>query len=768
MSQALTSTQPARRTGAVIAIVALAAVLAVLFSGSLFGGKVLTQADALNRFQPWASAAGDGFVASNELLLDQATGFLPWNDFVAERLRAGELPLWCPLGYGGIPLVGTGQSAVYWPLKWLYFAFPSWHTYVWIACLALLLAGAFTFAFLRRLALAPGPAAVGALGYMLCGFLVAWLNHPHVHVALFLPALLWGVERAAAQPGRASCALFGLMVGLQWLGGHVQTSVHVALFVAAWAIARVAVPVDGRRLGGGSLLGLAGCALLGTLLAAPQLLPFAEYLLHSRALEAFDREDLVARDGARWAPLLMLAPHWFGAPHTHDYTGPLGPNLNFNELIGGWVGRVLLGLAVLQVVWLGWRRMRAPTAFFAASVAIAGLVACQVEPFHGVARSIPGLASTKLMRFLVFVAFGTCVLGAMALHTLAARTRRPALVAAVVFAAAAGELVWFARGYNPEVDPATLLPRTQVAEFLRANTGTHRVVGLDNTFLMPNANVFERIPTLSGYDSIEDLRFNELVLRMTENPPRFPFISQIGAFNRVAAFPLFCLLGVRYIATDASLPAPLRRVLDAEVDVWENPAVMPKAFLARDVQVVADPEQRLALLSGPDFDPRIAVLEAESASLARLRDDPTGLRAEWPARLGLERGGDAIDGESVTVLRYEPRTVEVEVRSARRGLLVVNDVWDAGWSAAVRARDGTRSIPLEIVRVDHALRGVFVEPGAWTITMRYDPWTTRLGLLLALLAGTALSWVAFGGVLRRRRERGRHAHSSARSPEQRA
>ena len=66
--------------------------------------------------------------------------------------------------------------------------------------------------------------------------------------------------------------------------------------------------------------------------------------------------------------------------------------------------------------------------------------------------------------------------------------------------------------------------------------------------------------------------------------------------------------------------------------------------------------------------------------------------------------------------------------SVTRQTPVVNDLFDAGWHAELRGTNGSRAVPIE--RVDHALRGIGVEPGAWTIELRYDP----LGVKLALFA----------------------------------
>ena len=734
--------EPSHFRDSIVACLALSAVLCALLWDSLFGGKVLTQADALYQFAPWSAVAPDGFQPSNELLLDQSTGFLPWMDFQAERVREFELPLWNPYNYCGEPLVGTYQSAFYWPINWIYYIWPSWNAHAWMAFARLWFAGFFTFLFLRRLGMKTAAAAVGGLGYMLSGFMVAWLNHPHVSCALFLPAMLWMVECMLARPGPRGAALFGLLFGLQLLAGHLQTSLHLGIFTAAYAVFHLLVSnkSSGQRVRTAAWLAVG--VLLGGLLAAPQILPFLEYLGHSQAADVFEKMETVGREGVTPAAILMLDPHYYGAPHTHDYTGPLGPNLNYNELIGGYVGRTLVILALVQSLWVGWRRKnRGTTFFFLGVVVLSGLVAFQVEPFYSFFDSIPRLRSTKLMRVLQFVAFGLAVLGAMGLDRMLRRSRYRLWVTVGVFCMIATEQLWFAHGYNPQVDKEILVPRTEVTDFLRREQGLHRVLGVDNTILKPNANIFYRISMVSGYDSMEDKNFADLALRMTTSRPEYPFISQVGAFNRVEAFPLMSLLGIRYFLSRVPLPDPLKLTLDAEVKVYENPSVMPRAFLARDVSVIEDPQKRLEFISSPGFDPWTAVLESTSPQAAAF------------ARCDENAG-------ACEVLDYQPRQIDIRVQSDRRELLILTDVWDAGWSAKVSPDgaggfDSGSAEEVEIERVDHALRGVWVGPGESVVRFRYDPASTKIGLLLALLAMIGflvlMSWRAASGASRSRR-----------------
>jgi len=713
-----------------LTLLLLLAALFVLFRQSLFTGKVLSQADALYQFEPWKSHAPPGFQASNPLLLDQSIAFLPWKDFEAEQLRKGSLPLWNPHNYAGQPIVGTYQSAIYSPFSWIYYLWPSWRAQVWIAILKLLLAGYFLYLYLSRIGVEAWAARVGGLGYMFSGFMIAWLGHPHSAVALYLPALLWSVERVLARPVAREAGLFGVFVALQFLAGHVQTSLFVGIAVVLYALWRSVCGAGIRPL---LWLGLGG--LLGTLLALPQLLPFFEYLGHSQAAKVFEQMETVARGAATPGAWLLVDPWHFGAPQFHNYTGPLGANLNYSELIGGYVGRLLLLCAAFGI-YAGLRKgSRATTLFFLLLGLAAGLVAYQVEPFYGWAATVPKLRSTKLLRLSVLLAFALCVLGAKGLQGIRERISMSQFPSVLAFLVVAAEGIFFAQGYNPEVDPATLVPPTRLTEYLRKEQGLYRSVAVDNSVLKPGANLFYRVNLLTGYDSVEDERYAQLLLRCTRKAPRFPFVSTMETMDEPNCLPLLSLLGAKYFLAKGALPVPLRKIHEAEVDVYENPSVKPRAFLTRDFLVEPDAQKRLDRLASAQYQPSTAILEEETSLLRLCQEDPDAIRGTWASKLGPP---EAAERDAVRIERYEPREVDLRIDCSKRAMLVLTDVWDPGWSLEVIHPKTGSSLPLKIERVDHALRGAFVEPGRWLLRFRYDPASTRLGLLGTLLASLAL------------------------------
>jgi uncharacterized membrane protein YfhO len=70
---------------------------------------------------------------------------------------------------------------------------------------------------------------------------------------------------------------------------------------------------------------------------------------------------------------------------------------------------------------------------------------------------------------------------------------------------------------------------------------------------------------------------------------------------------------------------------------------------------------------------------------------------------------------------------------ATGGLLVLKDVYNAGWYATLNGRD------VPILRVNGLVRGVFVPaPGSYTVRFSYRPATFTYGLYLSLASAALL------------------------------
>jgi hypothetical protein len=400
---------------------ALAAVLALLFWRALFQDRVLTPADTIFTTAFFADVAPAGFSRpTNPLLFDQVYQFAPWRLFARVSLLAGHLPLWNPHSLAGTPFIATTQSAVFYPINLLLLAVPFERTFVWSAILRLWTAGMLTFLLARRVGLPPLPGLIAALAFMLSGFLIVGIGHPHTGVAIWLPGIALAAELALAAHTRAAVlravALLALLVGVQFTAGHVETSLDILFGSTVYLLIRWRQLVwpragaVGARLGPLLVFG-AGWAL-GAGLAAMQLLPFLEWLpLSEEAGNRAAGASFVLFDPGTLKNLLLLPlfvfPNVYNNP-TWDLPYfdflPWGRNYNADVLYVGVLPFLLAIVALLRC----WR-----TAPVVRAWGILGLVAlgrALYLPVFGWLDHLPLLDLGKPHMLRLVGSFSVCML----------------------------------------------------------------------------------------------------------------------------------------------------------------------------------------------------------------------------------------------------------------------------------------------------------------------------------------------------------------------
>jgi hypothetical protein len=177
-------------------------------------------------------------------------------------------------------------------------------------------------------------------------------------------------------------------------------------------------------------------------------------------------------------------------------------------------------------------------------------------------------------------------------------------------------------------------------------------------------------------------------------------------------------MGVSQFVIQVDLPAAERRVLQAHgfrllrriayVEVWERPQP-PLARMQYNVDVI------------PGEAERVARLKAGYPLLDRaMVEDPVGPVARPGAK------------PSVTTQVGQTR-VSVQVTTDAPGVLVLADPWYPAWRVSV---DGKGA---ELLRVDHAFRGVRVTAGTHTVEFTYQDRRMLGGAVLALVTVLALA-----------------------------
>jgi hypothetical protein len=315
---------------------------------------------------------------------------------------------------------------------------------------------------------------------------------------------------------------------------------------------------------------------------------------------------------------------------------------------------------------------------------------------------------------------------------------RPQTGALLLAALTLGDLLWVdAHHVQPRPgDWAQGTDRFAAVDWLLAQHPTDRFVpAAQGPFRLHNVGMTYGLESAGGYDSVSVWRYvNLLQIINTGAPyPHDKLVDDLAAGTIKRFFsPLVDLLNVRW-AIAPSPPAadwverfrndglPHARheaVWDPQLRVYENPHVMPRAFVVYRAETVADDAAAARKLAR--LDPRKLALVDRAPEPPPAGDD----RPLTPARITLA----------------ERQRLVIEAEPTAPGILVVSETHYPGWSVTVDGR------PAPLLRADYALRGVALPAGHHTVEMRFTSRPTVYGLMLSLVGLLGLA-----GLVARRR-----------------
>ena len=734
------------RTGLVLAL------LPLVFTGkAIVLGRLYGPADLYFTAAPWNRLpASHGVVAQNAILSDLAFANLPWRAAVREAAANGRAPLWNRFVLGGNPLLGAAQAGVFHPATWLGLWLPLPLSWTFSCAFTLLLALVAAFAFFRDFELPESAALVGAVGWGFSTYVVFWDGWSIGPSTATFPLLLLGLRRLARGALRNGIALTAAALVLSLFGGHPESAFHGAAAAGAYFLWELWGA--GRRAAARAIGGAAGAGVLALLLSGPQLLPLLATLPHSAEYRA-RRDALAAGAASQSVPpgeaAARLLPDVL--PFSHGIFGKSPVDTQKNDGSGmplGYAGAVLFPLAALAFAGPARRRGRwVFLAFFLAGLAygasapgvldvtsrlpgfalalnyrlvflaglgLAGLAAlgtASVADRGGTRRLAVAGAATLVVLVAAFFAAQPVLAGrgldaaftrgaflaealpvALLAMAAAAARRRPAAVAGAALVSLVAQRFLEMQGTYPTLPPALLAPPLPtLAAVTPSGSEPSRVVAAGGDF-RPNAGALYGVEDVRGYESV-------VLDRVADT---FPLWSQpqAASFNRVDDLtrPFLPFLNVRdaLAAPDAAPPAGwIEQARGPELAVFRNPRALPRAFVPRTIRAARDPIAALQTVS--DFG-AVVVLAGE--------DSP-----------------DAANGAATVRARERGPDLLVDVDAASPALVATSVPDWPGWSAE------TSRGPLALVTVNHAFVGFRVEPGRWTVRLRYRPRSWTLGLL---------------------------------------
>jgi len=146
--------------------------------------------------------------------------------------------------------------------------------------------------------------------------------------------------------------------------------------------------------------------------------------------------------------------------------------------------------------------------------------------------------------------------------------------------------------------------------------------------------------------------------------------------------------------------------------IYRNTAPHHRAWLATEVEVIADDEAILQRMKRPDFDPHRTVI---------LEEEPQ----DWQ---GSVDPSDTTSPGQVQITRYEPNVIEIAADVKRPAVLVLSENWYPYYRAWV---DGSER---KVYRADYTLRAVTLEPGQHKVVFRFrSPYVTA-GVWITIVA----------------------------------
>ena len=678
---------------------------------------------------------------------DLANQVLPWLQYEATEIHHGNVPLWDPYEWAGQSLIGQAQPGITNPISWPFLAMPldgqGRMRLFWINAYFLTihyLGALFCYLLCRDLGRGVPASVFGGAAFALGGWLGPTDWPQMISGGIWAPLVFLFFLRALRgdRPIRNG-ALAGAMLGLAVLSGHHQIPIFIALAVGGcWLYYLAHGWMDRRRW-----LALAAFGTMAGLVGAIQILPASDYghqavrwvgsnnpvgwndVVPYRALEALSMLPagiigLVGRSMTAgtevylgWAVVLMalagIVAAWRELPVKmlamiaaagmlcalggltvfHGIIYALIPNVDKARRIEFAVFLLGFGAAVLSSY--GVDRFLEAGAWFrrlAALTATAGGVLFMAAPWFVMQTTLPRTNDFNLLAFEGVLAL--LIAGALAAWS-AGKLPHPTVVIAILSLLELGSSIGYA--YQRRDRPGSLLTRlsadTELARWLKQAPAPVRAQ-IDDQQIAYNFGDWYGIDVFGGY--LASLSIN---------------VDSVRGFDWARN-----LLGVNYWVGTKPIHDDETEVFRAPhgIVVYRNANTFPPVWSVHKVTHI-DPA---------------AMAQTFDRGGAYLRDEAffTGAMPPPP---------QLCSGDTLTLLRREANTFDIDARMQCRGVVIAGDEDDDGWRAWV---DG-ESTP--VYQAYGIARAVEVPAGHHRVEMRYRP--------RSVVEGAVLSGIGFVVVL---------------------
>ncbi|MCL5433195.1 MAG: YfhO family protein, partial [Patescibacteria group bacterium] len=285
-----------------------------LYGNVPFPGDLL-----ISEYNPWKTYSylgyNPGSFPNKAQYFDVLRQLYPWKTITISLLKSGQIPLWNPYSFSGTPLLANFQSAVFYPLNFLYFIFSQVIAWSILVYLQPLLASFFMYLYSRKIGITKIGSFFSSIAYSYSLFMAVWLEYNTIgNVVLWLPLTLLSIEEIIQKRSKAWSLLFVFSLVSSLFAGHPQIFAYFLVFVACYSIVRSINEKKKKEIINFMIL-----IILSLGIGAFQLFPGLE-LISNSARSLHDYNFFVNKILIQpWQLVMFFVPDFFGNPATRNY-----------------------------------------------------------------------------------------------------------------------------------------------------------------------------------------------------------------------------------------------------------------------------------------------------------------------------------------------------------------------------------------------------------------------------------------------------------------
>ena len=776
----------------VFLVVALIIYYPILLGEIPFNGNLLVGLwPPLNFFKWTEFPAGIPFKFMG---VDEVREFYPLLDFTYNSFRSGQIPLWNPYNFSGYSHIGNWASGVFYPLHLSILILNKPFVLILLKLSASVLAGFFTYLYLKALKLSEISSYFGAFAFALSATMQIWDAEiwQSAHAFLWFPLALFSIEKIIREGKMQFVLLLGFSIAMSIMAGYIQPTIYLLLISLIYFIFRILIEKKKElKIVFKVFFGF----VLGFGVSAVQLVPAIEaYLLSPRS-----QVQLHDLNVSFLLPLTnivtLFVPDFFGNIVTQNWFITRPGQYYENMIYVGIIPLVLAGLSF----WI--KKYRSLVIFFAAATLISLSLTFNLPTSRLVYDlSVPFLSSSIPIRVIFVTSFAISVLSAIGIEWwLNEKNKKKTFLALIpivsIFVIVGSFVVYsilnnlkisalpdkwyiisarnlvipsfftassmailvvgqfllkkrknlgfvliaflvlssflFINKYISFSDNKFLYPTHPLIDFVKDNQGFYRYWGYGSANLPNNFATVYKIYSPEGYDPVNIAYYNELLSSGRKGKYEGAFSRSDALIYAVTEFPFEDVNDPRYRIMDM-LGVKYIGFEKGEISKIEERRLDPLRF-----KKVWDKDNFIVFENRKVF-PRVYFADRfvlridKRVALEEIYDKNIDLRTTVISSEALPVKENEIQA-SARIISYEPNKVIVEAETAEPKILILSDSFYPGWKANIN------NVETKIYRVNYALRGVVVPSGRSRIIFYYLPPSFHAGILITgvslLIAG---------------------------------